>query len=200
MEALESVFAQSYGNIEVIVVDDGSTDATPQILSEFGERVITLRQKNAGPARARNTGIQASSGDFISFLDADDVWMADKTEKQVSVLSENSEVGFCDGLMQNFWVAELADEAKEMEGTDIAAPQPGTTQTIMVRHTVFESVGLFNPALRHRDTMDWILRSKKAGIKSHRLDEIVYRRLHQNNRSSSRGKNDAEDLFAIIQS
>jgi hypothetical protein len=126
--------------------------------------------------------------------------VADKTEKQVSVLSENSEGGFYDGLMQNFWVAELADEAKEMEGTDIAAPQPGTTQTIMVRRKVFDLVGLINPAMRHRDTMDWILRSKKAGIKSRRLDEIlVHLRLHKNNRCRSRAKNDAEDLFAIIQ-
>lgn len=200
-EALDSVFGQSYGNIEVIVVDDGSTDSTAQVLAGLGERIIAIRQENAGPAHARNTGIRAASGRYISFLDADDLWVTDKTEKQVRVLRENPHVDLCTGLMQNFWVPGLADEAEEMADTDMAAPQPGPSQTIMVRRETFETVGLFSPELRHRDTIDWIVRSRRAGVESMQLGEVlVRRRLHEHNLSRSRGKDDAEDLFAIIQS
>ena len=148
-----------------------------------------------------HTGIREASGDFICFLDADDLWVADKTEKQVSLLQERESIGLCTGLIKNFWVSELAEEADKMKNTDMAAPQPGPSTTIMVRRGAFQEVGLFDPELWHRDTMDWIVRAKNAGIESIEIDEVlVHRRLHENNLSRSRGEDDVEDLFAIIQS
>ena len=77
LEAVDSVFGQSYPDVELVVVDDGSTDGTKALLDGYGARVRVLRQDQAGPAAARNAGIESSSGEFIAFLDADDFWDPD---------------------------------------------------------------------------------------------------------------------------
>lgn len=92
-QAIDSVFQQRYDDIEVIVVDDGSTDETAAIANSFGCRVRVLRQSNQGVGRARNRGIEAARGDFIAFLDQDDWWWPGKVDAQLSVLSADPEIG-----------------------------------------------------------------------------------------------------------
>lgn len=87
VETLKSVFAQTYAATEVIVVDDGSSDQTRERVSEFRGRVQYVRQENAGVSRARNRGIACAKGEYIAFLDADDIWLPDKLMKQVAMLS-----------------------------------------------------------------------------------------------------------------
>jgi len=84
--AIESVQAQSYGPIEIIVVDDGSTDDTAIRLGSFGNAIRVVRQRNSGPAAARNAGVRASRGDIVSFLDSDDTWLPSKIETQMAVM------------------------------------------------------------------------------------------------------------------
>lgn len=86
--ALRSVREQEYPNTEVIVVDDGSSDDTKQVVAVCDPRVIYVRQERSGPASARNTGILASRGDYIAFLDADDEWLPGKTWRQVAVFRQ----------------------------------------------------------------------------------------------------------------
>ena len=102
VEALESVFAQSYSNIEVIVVDDGSTDNSVDIISRYKSSLRFIRQGNGGSAKARNTGILSSSGDYISFLDQDDLLFPKKIEIQLEIAARHPESGMvaCDGLME----------------------------------------------------------------------------------------------------
>jgi len=83
-EALDSVFSQTYPSLEVLVVDDGSTDRTRTILTEYEPRIRVLAQPNSGVAVARNTGAAASSGSLLAFLDADDIWEPEKTAVQVA--------------------------------------------------------------------------------------------------------------------
>ena len=95
-EAVDSVLQQTFTDFELIIVDDGSTDASYpicQILSMHDNRIIVLRQKNRGLAGARNTGILASEGRYIAFLDSDDVWHEDKLMQHVALLDENPKVG-----------------------------------------------------------------------------------------------------------
>jgi glycosyltransferase involved in cell wall biosynthesis len=84
--AIDSALTQTYKKLEVIVVDDGSTDETPATLKRYGDRIVSLVQQNAGPSVARNVGIRRSKGDIIAFLDSDDYWLPTKIEKQVALL------------------------------------------------------------------------------------------------------------------
>jgi len=91
--AVNSVLAQTWRQLEVIVVDDGSTDQTVAILKKYGDKIRVIRRQNGGPAVARNTGIKAATGEIISFLDSDDAWLPSKTERQVNLLQRTESSG-----------------------------------------------------------------------------------------------------------
>lgn len=123
--AVESVLQQTYRPLEVIVVDDGSTDGTSDVLKAYGNAIVYICQDNAGPAAARNHGIHKSRGDLVAFLDSDDVWLATKLERQVAVLERAGPAApccLCDTLMKSpsgqeqnsFTIARL--QMKEPEG------------------------------------------------------------------------------------
>lgn len=94
-EAIDSVLAQTYKNIEIIAVDDGSTDNTKDIIQQYSSRIKYIYQNNAGPSAARNNGIKQSNGDLIAFLDSDDIWLAEKLERQVEI----------DGKIHRYWIS-----------------------------------------------------------------------------------------------
>ncbi len=94
-ETIESVLAQTYLSYEIIVVDDGSQDNTMDVVWPYRDMVNYIRQENGGPSRARNRGIHEATGEYVAFLDADDLWMAHKLEKQVAFMDDHPHVGFC---------------------------------------------------------------------------------------------------------
>lgn len=101
--AIDSVLGQTYHPVEVVVVDDGSTDETPEVLKSYGNAIVSVVQDNAGPSAARNRGIRESKGDLIAFLDSDDLWLATKLERQVDLLQRaGADVPccLCDTLMR----------------------------------------------------------------------------------------------------
>lgn len=93
--AINSVLAQTYADLEIIVVDDGSTDGTVDCLGKFGSRVKILQQANRGPSAARNAGVALSRGEILAFLDSDDEWHPEKIEKQVELLEQWGERMVC---------------------------------------------------------------------------------------------------------
>lgn len=109
-ETLESVFGQTYRPIEVIVVDDGSVDATVSVVEQYTQAVpgadssslVCIRQKNAGPSAARNRSIRASAGEYVAFLDSDDLWPADKLSSQVALMEEHKDAFLVFGDVQRF--------------------------------------------------------------------------------------------------
>src|SRR6267143_7088888 len=125
--AVESILNQTYSHIEVIVVDDGSTDGTQERLLKYGSRITVIAQKNAGPAAARNRGIRASRGQLIAFLDSDDLWLPNKLERQISLMQK---VGtavpccLCNIMMQ--W------SAKHQSSFDIAWLKPSADEGVWI--------------------------------------------------------------------
>jgi glycosyltransferase involved in cell wall biosynthesis len=91
-EAIDSVFAQTHAPDEVVVVDDGSVDATPEVIARYGSRVTAIAQPRLGNASASNRGVEASSGEFIAFLDADDLWLPEKLALQLEILGRDEDI------------------------------------------------------------------------------------------------------------
>src|SRR5208337_1705827 len=87
--ALASVFAQSYSDYEVVVLDDGSTDDTASVLAGYGDRIRVISQRNRGLSAARNAGVRASGGEYVAFLDDDDEWMPEKLARSAAVLDQD---------------------------------------------------------------------------------------------------------------
>lgn len=94
-QAIGSVLDQTFRDFEVVVVDDGSTDATPYVLQKWKDRIRVVRQESSGVSRARNVGIRAARGRYLSFLDSDDLWLKDKLEVQVRFLDANPHYAVC---------------------------------------------------------------------------------------------------------
>ena len=92
VETVESVLAQTADLLEVIVVNDGSTDRTEELLQGFGDRITLLSQENSGVARARNAGLEVARGEYIAFLDSDDAWLPEKTAKQLEVMQRYPDI------------------------------------------------------------------------------------------------------------
>jgi len=173
-ETLESVFSQTYRHFEVIVVNDGSPDTATleEVLQPYRDAITYIPQQNHGISSARNTGLRAAKGRFISFLDADDIWMPDYLEQQISFLLNNSE-------------RQLVYCNAEFFGTDIppgefymdACPSEGEADTAAIiskRCTVFTSVTAhkdalqaigFDESLRLCEDLDCWLRFTAAGYR-----------------------------------
>lgn len=175
--AIESVLAQDLAAHEIIVVNDGSTDATATIAAKFPlVRLHSTHQQGAGAAR--NAGVRASSGDFLAFLDADDLWEREKLSLQVRAFQSESELEAVFGHALEF--VEGAASREEV-GRAMPAPVPGT---ILITRAAFERIGWFDAAPEAREGADWYLRAVENSLRMQMLSEVVYRRrVHGQNRS-----------------
>ena len=199
-EAIESVLDQEHRPVEILVVDDGSTDGTGAVIRHFGDHVRGLTQANAGPAAARNTGLAAAQGALIAFNDADDLWTADKLAVQMALLEAKPELDFCVAHVQNFWVEEMQHEADRFKGHRRAEPIAGwVTPTLLARRSAFERVGVMRPELGHGDSADWFLRAREAGLKGELLpDVLLRRRIHATNRSRVTAGQSRDEFLALL--
>jgi len=151
-ETLESVFAQTYRDLEIILIDDGSTDNTPTVVAPYLDRITYIRQKNGGLPAARNTGIRAAKGEFIALLDADDSWIADKLERQlprfadaeVGIVYSDFSVRYADGRFQQSYLVNrpLASEGHVLE--NYIQSRFLFPSTMVIRQECLEQFGLFD--------------------------------------------------------
>src|SRR5262245_53942203 len=199
-EALESILAQTYRPLEIIVADDGSTDGTAEIVSTFGYHVRYLKQNNAGTAAARNLGIGAAFGEFIAFLDADDLWHPEKLSRQTARFAARPELSYCVTHVQNFWIPELRAEAEQFREHRISKPLPGyVTSTLLVRREFFDAVGPFKPGFDYADDTDWFLRAEaRGGVKEVLADVLLSRRLHDSNLSRLKAPNSRDEYLHVL--
>ncbi len=172
-ESLESVFAQTFRDYEVICVDDGSTDGSFPFLKQYGERVRVVQQANAGQSAARNAGVRLARGEYIAFLDQDDRWYPSKLEQQVAVLQAETDVVLvhCNyDIVDRGGQVLQAGAALAGRGSSLASPLGlliGEAlvfpSAMLARRDVFQRVGGFDPELRGFEDFDLIARLKQHG-------------------------------------
>jgi len=184
-EAIDSILRQTYSPVEIIIADDGSTDDTRELTTAFGARIHYMHQQHSGAPSARNLGLSGTNGEFVAFLDADDLWLPEKLERQMKRFMARPELGYCVTHIQNFWAPEMEEERKRFTSHRISGPLPGyVTQTMLARRSAFETVGEFNTAVRYGDGTEWFLRAAECGVAMEILpDVLVRRRLHDRNLS-----------------
>jgi glycosyltransferase involved in cell wall biosynthesis len=181
-EAIGSVRAQTYRPYELIVVDDGSDDGSGDIARSFDE-VQYIYQPRGGNGAARNRAIEAASGDFFAFLDADDRFVPKKLERQMTALDEDPDLDMVFGHVREFVSPELREEERRGIRPPAPTPLPWTAPNLMlIRRASFERVGGFSTSLRVGVTVDWFARASEAGLRNLVLPEVVLeRRLHTQN-------------------
>ena len=195
-EALDSIFAQTLGAFEVVVVDDGSTDSTSSVVTRY-RGVKYVRQDNAGPSAARNRGIRESGGDLLAFLDADDLWHPGKLERQAERFAARPELDISLVHARNVWAAEVRDEEEHFQGARVGVLP---AQTMLARRRVFDRVGLFDAGLMHREVPGWLVHAMQQGAVIETLPEVLCdRRIHESNRSRGTGARDAPGMLALAQ-
>ena len=180
-ESLESILRQTRPPDEVIVVDDGSTDGTAGIAQAMGPPVRWVRQENAGPGAARNLAIRLATGDFLAFLDSDDLWLPRKLELQLATMRERPELDYCVTHLQNFWMPELAAEEQAFRNQPFAQPLPAFSfPSFLGRREMVDRVGPCREDLRVASDTEWFMRAREMGLAHEVLpDVLVRRRLHR---------------------
>jgi glycosyltransferase involved in cell wall biosynthesis len=182
-ETLDSVLAQTYRPFEVIVVDDGSTDSTPDIVAAHADRIRCLRQANAGAAAARNRGIEAAQSEFIALGDGDDLWHPARLDRQMARFAERPELDMCFPHVESFWSPDLSDLEDNYNDPRAGTILPAAvTMAMVARRALFEQIGDFDTAYRISDDQDWYLRVVEGGAVIEVLpDVLLKRRLYVSN-------------------
>lgn len=159
-EAIESVLTQTYTGTEIIVIDDGSTDGSPEIVRKFSPVVKYYYQSNAGTGAARNHGIEVARGSFFAFLDADDLWLQDKLSLQIAAFQDKSGVDIVFGHVKQFHSPEL-DETERSKTHCPEELMPGLLPcTMLIKREAFFRVGLFETQWEVGQDVSWIMRAK----------------------------------------
>jgi glycosyltransferase involved in cell wall biosynthesis len=202
-ESIESVLAQVYRPVEIIVVDDGSSDRSADVARGFWGTVNYYCQQNSGIGAARNTGVLNANGSFLAFLDADDLWVKEKLSIQVPVLETNVGTHMVFGQVSHFYSPDLEQRQKERflcPKTKMPGYHAGT---MLIRTGAFHRVGLFNAGYQAGEFIDWYFRARERGLKELLLSDVLMRRrIHSSNmgivKSNTRTDNSHADYIRVL--
>lgn len=198
--AIDSVFNQTYKNIEIIVVDDGSTDRTAEIIQSYQQKnelsgrvkLIYIYQQNQGCAAARNHGIANSNGEYIAFLDYDDLWLPEKIDLQVKYMLDHSEIGM---VHSNNWAID--GDGNIISGTNRPKGAQGkcfkeifiqnsiSVLTVVIRKKCIEKIGFFDESLRYVEDRDLWLRLAREFPIGYIDQKLGFYRLHSSNMTTN---------------
>lgn len=199
-EAVASVRRQRVDAIEIIIIDDGSTDGTGAVIETLGGSVRSAHQPNRGPAAARGRGVRMARGNVIAFLDADDLWPERKLEIQLGHLARHPSVDVVLGQTQHIRQTALdGSDAKYQKGAD-----PWTTLSFgasVIRRSAFDTVGLPDRSFRFDDDVDWFLRAKELGVSIYTHPDVgVFYRRHGTNLTNQRATDQHYFMMALRRS
>jgi hypothetical protein len=169
-QTLDSVFNQDYPSFEVIVVDDGSTDETQQILASFQDRIRYVAQKNSGPSAARNHGLKLAGGDFVAFLDADDLLLPGKLSQQAAMLDQKPDLGYIHSGWHLIgpngkWLNTVGpwDNAPRLDLQTWLLHSPVYMGSMLFRRAWIEKAGGFDPGLPQAEDVKLMLTLAQLG-------------------------------------
>lgn len=179
--AIDSILAQDLAPSEIIVVDDGSTDATPDVIRSYGTAVRAFRQDNAGLSAAHNLAVRHAAGDAIAFLDHDDLWPPHRLSAMAALMQSDDGIDIVAGHVKI-----------EIEGDhQVAARDPQryatgfrvwSVQSLLIRSRVFSRIGPFDTNFKFGMDIDWYMRAREAGIRYALLPQVsLIQRLHDTN-------------------
>lgn len=203
-QAIDSVLSQTFRDLEIIVVDDGSTDNTREILQGYGDKIKYFYQENKGISKARNLAISKATGEYIALLDADDVWLPIKLERQLDIIENNPDLGFVcsaalvvngDGNYIDCWGVQKKRPETFEYLFNLNYIQP---LSMVIRRRCLDEVGYFDPRLPISQDYDLVLRLTKR-FKFFFIDyPLVKYRVHDGNTSKD-SKQRLRDHLLIIQ-
>lgn len=193
-QALQSILAQTGISLEVIVVDDGSSDESGQIARSFaGVRV--LHPARGGVAAARNEGLRSARGEYVAFLDADDIWLPGKLAAQLEALETAPEAGYCITMVRHV----VTDPDGVLPPSDTGQIRLGRLmQCVLAHRGAFDRVGEFNTDTTTRADQDWFLRADELALGCVVLPEVyTIRRIHGDNHSLRHSARVLDDFLTI---
>lgn len=200
-EAVESALGQAGASLEVIVVDDGSTDGTARVAAQFADRIRYVFQENAGPPAARNRGVSLAGGEFLAFLDSDDLWPPGRTGILVDWLNAHPATGVAMGHMKYIPVETSRSPQYAKALAETPAVLNYNLSAALIRVSAMRAVRSFDETLRYSDDWDWFVRAREQGIGIDILPDVtLINRRHRENLSNQRAVGDHYTLQMLKKS
>lgn len=204
-EAINSVLAQTYQNFEIIVVDDGSTDQTAKLLQSYGNRIRAIHQQNQGVALARNHGIQQAQGEWIAFLDADDIFLPNKLAAQIALADEFPDLGIIHSGWhrvdaQGNWLLTVEPwrQVPELTLESWLRWKPVLPSAMLFRHCWLKQAEGFDPRFPPAEDTDLVLRLALMGCRAKWLPQVTVNYRQHGSSAMHKGLPQAKSLVAVI--
>ncbi len=198
-EALDSIHAQTHRSLDVIVVDDGSTDGTATVAASYGDSITLVRQPNRGVASARNAGLRRARGEFVAYLDADDLWHPEKLARQLARFRERPGIDLCVSYFENFWASELIEEAQRYQRHPLARPMWGYVfGTLLARRSFLDRAEPLDESLRAGDSLWFAHVVDRGAVLDVIPDVLMRRRFHTANMTRAEAPGQMKDFARFV--
>jgi len=196
-EALSSIFEDTYSPKEVIVVDDGSTDGTAAITRDF-PAVHYIYQEHQGVSVARNHALGVATGEYVTFLDSDDIWIPGRLAMTIGLFEQDPQVDYL-LCMQETFLEKGAVKPPGLLQSRLDFPHESIgTSVLTAKRSCFTRIGNFNPTFSRGEDLDWLARAAKAGLIMKRIPETLVRvRIHDQNLTFA-GKTEHREIMLKI--